>query len=260
MQLSPPTTDTPVPTDVATAVTLALAARGPGPAVTVVRPGRREEQGVASLAQWAAKGAHLLEAELLLTRGDRLHVDVAPGWPLAAVCLAAWWAGIAVDLTDTRAEVAVVHEGRSPRTGGDVLWTGDDLDGGPLGSAGGPGGAGTSLGGASDRASGSASGSTGEAWVTAVQSWPDAPPPPGAAADAPALLAEGRTWTQRELLAEAATIGRGRLGIEASRLDAITAVLTLAARPVATPHATVLLVGVDRDTAAGERVTTWWPA
>lgn len=239
MQLAPPPTSGSVPTDVAAAVTAALSTRGPAPAVTVLHPSRREEQGVASLAQWAAKGAHLLEAELLLQPGDRLHVDVAPGWPLAAVCLAAWWAGITVTLPGAggpAAEVAVVSEGRTaPPDAADVLWVGDGVDGGPLGTV------------------------DGEAWPVAVQAWPDAPPPPGAEADRMALRTGEVTRTQAELLAEGAAIGQGRLGVSVTDLDALTAVLAIAARPVATPHPTVLLAGTDRAAADGERVRTWWP-
>lgn len=238
MQLSPPSAPGPVPTDVATAVTRALSTRGPAPAVTVLHPDRREEQGVASLAQWAAKGAHLLEAELLLGPGDRLHVDLAPGWPLAAVCLAAWWAGIAVALPghDGAAEVAVVSEGRTAPSGADdVLWVGAGVDGGPLGTV------------------------DGEAWPIAVQAWPDAPPPPGAAPDRIALWTADGPRTQAQLLADAAAIGQGRLGAASDHLDPVAAVLAIAARPVATPHPTVLLVGADRAAAEGERVRTWWP-
>lgn len=238
MQLSPPSAPGPVPTDVATAVTAALSTRGPAPAVTVVHADRREEQGVASLAQWAAKGAHLLEAELLLGPGDRLHVDVAPGWPLAAVCLAAWWAGVAVALPghDHRAEVAVVSEGRrAPDGAEDVLWVGAGIDGGPLGEV------------------------AGEAWPIAVQAWPDAPPPPGAAPDRVALWTADGPRTQAQLLAEAAAIGEGRLGVEASGLDAVAAVLAIAARPVAGAHPTVVLTDAPRSAVDGERVRTWWP-
>ena len=238
MQLTPPPAAAPAPTDVASAVTAALSSRGPAPAVTVLRPDRREEQGVASLAQWAAKGAHLLEAELLLQPGDRLHVDIAPGWPLAAVCLAAWWAGIAVALPGAdgpAAEVAVVTEGRpAPAGAQEVLWVGDGIDGGPLGAV------------------------DGEAWPVAVQAWPDAPPPPGAAADRIALRTAEVTRTQAELLAEAAAIGQGRLGVEVARLDAVTAALAIAARPVAGPHPTVVIDRVGREAADGERVRTWW--
>jgi hypothetical protein len=237
VQLSPPSGAAPTPTDVAGGLTAALAARGPQPAVTVLRPDRRDEQGVASLAQWAAKGAHLLEAELLLGPGHRLHLEAPPAWPLAAVCLAAWWAGIAIDL-DADAEVAVVHEDRSAPEAEDVLWLGDGVDGGPRPSDDGP---------------------PGEAWPVAVQSWPDAPPPPGAGPDVTALIADGRRWTQRELLADAAAIGTGRLGVDASSLDPVSAVLAVAARPIATPHPTVVLAGVDRAAADGEQVRTWWP-
>jgi uncharacterized protein (TIGR03089 family) len=234
VQLSPPPSTGPPPIDVASGLTAALAARGPGPAITVHRTTRREEQGVASLAQWAAKGAHLLEAELVLSRGDRLHLDVAPGWPLAAVCLAAWWAGVAVDLS-ADADVAVIQEGRPAPEAADVLWTGNGVDGGPTAPV------------------------EGEPWAVAVQSWPDAPPPPQAAPEATALITGDRRWTQAEVLAAGAELGRGRFGVEATDLDPVTAVLALAARPIATPHATVLLVDTSRADADGERVTTWWP-
>ena len=238
MQLSPPSAPGPVPTDVATAVTAALTTRGPAPAVTVVHAARREEQGVASLAQWAAKGAHLLEAELLLGPGDRLHVDVGPGWPLAAVCLAAWWAGVAVALPGHggRAEVAVVAEGRQPPQGAeDVLWVGAGVDGGPVGDV------------------------PSEAWPIAVQAWPDAPPPPGAAAERIALWTADGSRTQAQLLADAAAIGQGRLGVQVADLDAVGAVLAIAARPVATAHPTVVLTDAPRSAVDGERVRTWWP-
>lgn len=238
MQLSPPSAPGPVPTDVASAVTTALSTRGPAPAVTVVHADRREEQGVASLAQWAAKGAHLLEAELLLGPGDRLHVDLAPGWPLAAVCLAAWWAGVAVALPGHggRAEVAVVTEGRrAPDGTEDVLWVGAGVDGGPVGEV------------------------DGEAWPVAVQAWPDAPPPPGATPERVALWTAEGSRTQAQLLAEAAAIGQGRLGVTADTLDPVAAVLAIAARPVASAHPTVVVTDADRADVAGERVRTWWP-
>jgi hypothetical protein len=162
--------------------------------VTVLRPERRDEQGVATLAQWAAKGAHLLEADLGLGPGDRLHVDVRAGWPLAAVCLAAWWAGITVT-TDGDAEVAVVDESRPVPDGvEDLLRTGAAVDGVAGGAP-----------------------CDGETWSEAVQTFPDAPPPPEPPRSSPALAAGPRRFTQRELLADAAALGdrRGTLGVTA---------------------------------------------
>jgi uncharacterized protein (TIGR03089 family) len=132
VQLRPPPDPSAVPSDVATGLRAASEELGFRPAVTVLRPDRRDEQGVATLAQWAAKGAHLLEADLGLGPGDRLHVDVPAGWTLAAVCLAAWWAGITVT-TDGSTEVAVVEEGRPVPSGvADLLRTGAAVDGAPL--------------------------------------------------------------------------------------------------------------------------------
>ncbi len=235
MQLVPPPDPAAVPLDVASGLRSATDELGFRPAVTVLRPGRRDEQGVATLAQWAAKGAHLLEADLLLGPGDRLRVDVPAGWTLAAVCLAAWWAGVAVTL-DGDAEVAVVEEGRpAPASASDVLWTGPSVDGSPLSSTG------------------------GEPWAIAVQAFPDAPPPPRAGPELTALVHGPRRFDQRELLADAAALGdrRGSLGVDAGTVTGVRAVLAVAARPIAARRPTVVLAGTDRDAAGGERVAAW---
>jgi uncharacterized protein (TIGR03089 family) len=237
VQLRPPPDPTAVPTDVAVGLEDARRTLGFRPAVTVLRPDRRDEQGVATLAQWAAKGAHLLEADLGLGPGDRIHVDTPAGWPLAAVCLAAWWAGITVS-ADADAEVAVVDEGRPvPPAAVDVLRTGAAVDGSPVGAV------------------------DGEAWAEAVQAFPDAPPPPRAAPDLPALELGPRRWTQRELLADAAALGdrRGTLGVDAATCDAVLAVLAVAARPVALRRPTVVLDGVGRGSADADNVAAWLP-
>lgn len=237
MQLRPPPDPSAVPTDVATGLREASTTLGFRPAVTVLRPGRRDEQGVATLAQWAAKGAHLLEADLGLGPGDRLHVDVPAGWPLAAVCLAAWWAGIAVT-TDGDAEVAVVDEARPvPPATSDVLRTGAAVDGSPTAAT------------------------EGEAWAEAVQAFPDTPPPPRADADLPALVEGPRRWTQRELLADAAGLcdRTATLGLTAAGTPATLAVLAVAARPIAVQRPTVVLDGVDQRAAEADRVTVWLP-
>jgi hypothetical protein len=101
VQLGPPVDAPRRPTELASALEQARERLGNRPAVTVLSPRGREEQAVASLAQWAAKGAHLLEADLLLEPGDAVRFDAPWSWPAAAVCLAAWWAGIVVDLDAT---------------------------------------------------------------------------------------------------------------------------------------------------------------
>lgn len=237
MQLRPPPDPSAVPTDVATGLREATTTLGFRPAVTVLRPDRRDEQGVATLAQWAAKGAHLLEADLGLGPGDRLHVDVPAGWPLAAVCLAAWWAGIGVT-TDGDAEVAVVDETRPvPPATTDVLRTGAAVDGSPTSSA------------------------EGEAWAEAVQAFPDAPPPTRADADLLALVEGPRRWTQRELLADAAGLcdRTATLGVTVVGASAVLGVLAVAARPIAVQRPTVVLDGVDHRAAEPDRVTVWLP-
>ncbi|MFA9430067.1 hypothetical protein [Egicoccus sp. AB-alg2] len=200
-------------------------------------PTRRDEQGVASLAQWAAKGAHLLELDLLLEPGDRLRLDLEPGWPLVAVALAAWWSGLAVALTG-EAPTAVVQEGRpAPTTAQDVLWVGDAVDGAPVADV------------------------PGEAWTSAVQAFPDQPPPPRAAADLPAIVTSARVLTQAEVLTAAASLlgDGGTLGLDdGCELPPELVLTALAARPLLAGRPTVLLrPGVARDAAAGEKVAHW---
>lgn len=221
--------------DVAAALTAAVAALGQRPAVTVLLPDARHEQGFASLAGWAAKGAHLLRDELDLGPGDVLGVDAPPSWPLATVALAAWWAGVALGPV-VPGRPAVVHEGR-PDPGGDVWWLGDAVDGGPLSAP-----------------------PSGEAWTSAVIPYPDRPPAPGAAPDlAAAIDADGAITTQRQLLLawreDAGVLGL-RGGVERPSLPVIGA---LAGRPLVTGAATVVVAdGVAADpVTAAERVVRW---
>jgi uncharacterized protein (TIGR03089 family) len=237
VQLAPPPGSRPRPSDVAAALRSAQAELGHRPCVTVLGPHRRDEQGAASLAQWAAKGAHLLELDLLVEPGDHVGVRVPPGWTAAAVALAVWWRGAVVDLTaDGDAHVAVVQEGHPvPRRVDEVLWVGDAADGSPIDPA------------------------AGEAWVQAVQAFPDQPPPTQAAAHRPALVADGTTWTQAELLAAAAALPeQGTLGLDAdTTLSPSQQLAAVALRPLLVGRPTVVLRGRDRQAAAGERVTVW---
>ena len=234
MQLAPPPSGRPTPTDVPGALEAAAEVLGHRPAITLLRAEGREEQGVASLRQWAAKGAHLLEADLLLEPGDRVALRAPVGWGAAAVALAAWWAGLVVTL-DGDAEVAVVHEERTaPPDAEDVLWLGDAIDGSPLAAV------------------------DGEAWAEAVQAFPDQPPPPRGGADHVALEADGGTWTQGELLARVEAEGtEGTLGIEAATIDPVAGLLAVALRPLVASRPTVVLAGADRAAADGERVAVW---
>lgn len=238
------------PPDVATALSAAVAALGHRPAVTVIAPGQRQEQGFVSLAGWAAKGAHLLRDELGLGPGDVLGVDAPPSWPLTAVALAAWWAGVALGPV-APGRAAVLHEGR-PDPGGDVLWLGDAIDGGPT----------------------DPTWRAGEAWTAAVTPYPDRPPSPGAAPDAAAIVSgDGRITTQRELLGawhdDEGVLGLWRDAPAGSEPGMSTATGAagdrlgpLAARPVITGDGTVVVLGswdpqgVDRLTGS-ERIARW---
>lgn len=232
MQLSPPPGSRPAPEDLATALREAAERLGHRPAVTVLHPERRDEQGVASLAQWAAKGAHLLQADLLLEPGDRLAVRMPVGWPLAAVTLAAWWAGIVVTL-DGPAEVAVVHEGHEPPPGADdVLWTGDAVDGAPVGPV------------------------AGEPWAQAVQAFPDHPPAPAAHRDGAALEHAGEVSSQHDLIRRIEG-EEGTLGLDLATIGLEEGLVAVAVRPLVTGRHTVVLDGVGREAAEGERVRVW---
>ncbi len=236
MQLASP--DRPPPADdVAGAVRAAQAILGARPVVTVLFPSGRQEQGMTSLAQWAAKGAHLVEADLLLAPGDALHLDAPLSWTSAAVCLAAWWAGVTITL-DGDAEVAVLHASRldrAPAGAEDVLVVGDGIDGAPVEDV------------------------DVEPWVRAVQGFPDQPPPPHADADRVALRAAGGTWTQRELLNRARRLApdAGTLGVDAGSVEPVEGLVAATLRPLVQGHPTVVLRGVTADAAAGDRVTAW---
>lgn len=252
------TTPLPAATDIAGALAAAASGWGHKPMLTVLRRGPdgavlREEQSFASLAQWAAKGAHLLEWDQDLGPGDRLTLAAGAGWLATAVCLAAWWRGVAVDVeapptvmgeqpvttsSDRLADCVVAHAdvlatnpGLVDRNRSDVFAIGDEADG----SAGGD----------------------DEDWAIAIQTFPDAPPTPAASAEAVGLLAPGRSFTQSELLDRARAIpASGRLALDGARRPEtwIPAVL----RPLVTGRTTLLLLdGLDREAAAGEGVGTW---
>ncbi len=72
-----------------------------------------------------------------------------------------------------------------------------------------------------------------------------------------ALEVDGRTWTHAELLAAAAALGDGTLGLDADAADAATWVPALAVHPLVSGRPTVLLAGAPRSAAAGERVDSW---
>ncbi|MBW3561831.1 MAG: hypothetical protein KY437_04975 [Actinobacteria bacterium] len=231
MQLSDPTGPVSDVDDLATALRVAAERFGHRPALTVVRADRRDEQGFASLARWAAKGAHLLQLDALLDPGDRLRLHASADWPAATVLLAAWWAGVEVTL-DGDADVMVVHESlHAPDSASQVFVLGDEPDG-------------------------SSTSSRYEPWAIAVQAFPDQPPEPAASPDRVAAEAAGGSWTHRQLIDEAGRWGAdGRLGLQHDEPAAtwLPAIL----RPLLTGQATVILAGGEHNDADDEGVATW---
>lgn len=219
--------------DVASALSAAAGRLGHRPAVTVLRPDRRDEQGFASLLKWTSKGAHLLELECSVEPGGRVRLDAPAGWPGLAVALATWWVGAALTASG-EAEVVVVHgPGATAAGDGEVYGIGDAVDGSPVDVGAGP-----------------------EPWAVAVQTFPDQPPAPRAEADLVAVDLYGVRWTQAELLERARCLGDdGPLGIDADTPPDVW--LPALVRPLTSGQPTVVLAGVGRDAAADEGVTTW---
>lgn len=223
-------------TDVGAAMRAAVG-YGQRPAVIVLRPPGRQEQGFSNLLQWASKVSHWLETDHGLGPGDRLGLATPAGWLPAATALGAWWSGLEVVGGGGGADLAVVHEHapRPPRT--QVAVVGDAFDGRPT----------------------QASPGTGEALTSLVQLFPDQPPPTRARPEAPALARGGGTMSQHELLEQARawdTDGPLGLTVEAEPQRWLPAV---ALRPLVTGHASVVLDRVSRETAAADRVAHWLP-
>lgn len=237
MQLSRPTAPPP-PRDLASGLATRARELGQRPAVSVLRAGVRAEQGFVTLAQWAAKGAHLLELDHEVGPGVQVHLDVPAGWPLAAVASAVWWTGGVVVLgAPGDAVVAVVHEGRPVPTLDEVLLVGDAVDGAPLSAVDLP------------------------VWAVEVQQFPDQPPVPGATHDGAAVRTpDGTVLTHADVVDRAGGGAAGTLGFDVAGIgDApLAALLAVAARPAVTGAATVVLDGVDRSAAAGDAVRSWY--
>lgn len=232
MQLQSATPPAP-PSDLAAGLETCARDRGQRPAVTVLSAAGRAEQGFVTLAQWAAKGAHLLQMDLAAAPGDRVLVDVPPGWTLAAVCAAVWWVGATVVVGEAEDVAgAVVHESRPRPTAPEVYLVGDAVDGGLTGDGG------------------------NYVWAEEVQAFPDQPPARAARADLAALDEDGRITTHGDLVAALAA-QRGVLGLDLATFTG-NGVREVAARPLVTGRATVVLRdGLDRDEARGDNVTSW---
>lgn len=208
---------------------------GQRPAITVLRPERRDEQGHTSILRWTAKGAHLLRDEWGVGDGDLVRVDAPADWTTAVVCLSTWWVGAVVVIAASReAALRVAHEARVGTGGGEPdLVVGDAIDGGPAGDA------------------------AAEAWTHAARIHADEPPTPHGDGDAPAvLLGDGTSLTQRDLLDEAMRWGAtGTLGLD--RASGPSDWLPALVRPFLTGVPTVVLAGSDPTAAERERVEVW---
>ena len=210
----------------------------------MLHPFARYEQSGASLANWAAKGAHLLELDHLIGPGHRVGLLAPPCWTTASVALASWWLGAAVVL-DAPGEVTVVYgdadQDADPTGSPTPRWPdadamlviGDGLDGAPLRAGEQP------------------------AWTRQAQPLPDHPPVAQAGADRLALVVGERQWTQGELLALVGDLGHGTAGVDAARTEPAIALAATTLRPLVTGNPTVVLRGVGRDAAAQERVSVW---
>lgn len=230
------------PDDVATALELAAAALGMRPALVVLSAEGRSEQGVASLANWAAKIANLLVEEGGLGIGDRLGLDAPPGWTTASACLAAWWLGVVIVPAAT-ADVVVRHVLRPSAPHARLeLVVGDAFDG-------------------------TATGEDPERALTwCAQPFPDRPPAPARNGGLDAIEVGGRMLPQARLLEAARTDGRDALGLLARRdddgaargLGAFGAALVATAlRPLLTAAPTVVVLDGAGAPARGEGVERW---
>lgn len=234
-------TGTPAPNDIAEALRAGAGRLGHRPAVTVLHPGVRYEQSGASLANWVAKGAHLLELDHLIGPGSAVGLLAPPCWTTASIALATWWLGGTVSLVDDgSADVTVGYRGATGEHGATPadLLVGDGVDGAPP---------------AADAVTRPAI----PAWTHEAQPLPDQPPAPRAQGERAALRTAQRTWTQTQLLALAGELGTGTGGVEAGRTDPVDALVAVALRPLMIGRATVVLRGVGREAAAGEKVRTW---
>ncbi len=226
------------PSDLAQALGRGARRLGHRPAVTVLHAFARYEQSGASLANWAAKGSHLLELDHLVGPDDAIAIAAPACWTTASAALAAWWLGAAVRLDSAGATVTIRHETAIPASDavGEMLLVGDALDGGPTGPADHP------------------------VWTHEAQTMPDAPPAAAAGADRIALVRGAQRLTQQEVITMADDLGEGVLGVETDRVDPLLALVATAVRPLLTGRPTVVLrAGVGREDAEAERVSAWCP-
>lgn len=211
---------------------IAASRYGHRPAVTALTKNGRYEQSYVSLAQWAAKGAHLLQSELGCQPGDRLAVCSRVSWHTTAIVLAAWWVGVDVT-TDPRDAAVVIVSDTPPATATNAYQfsVGDAIDGAPVEPFG------------------------ISAWTHEVRLFPDTPPLATCSPDSVALHAASTVFTHADLVSRTET--DGVVGVDVTDQISIETLYDVAARPLRTGQRTVIVDRVARAAADAERITLW---
>lgn len=208
------------------------ARHGQRPAVTALTNSGRYEQSYVSLAQWAAKGAHLLQSELGCGPGARLAVCSRVSWHTAAIVLGAWWVGVEVTTDPSGAAVVIVSDDTLPTVAHAHMFSvGDAIDGAPVEPFG------------------------IAAWTQEVRLFPDTPPPATCTPESIALHDTTGSFTHADLVARSDT--GGVVGCDVSEQISAETLFDVAARPILTGQRTVIIDRVSRAVADAERVNVW---
>ncbi len=205
---------------------------GHRPAITALTDEGRYEQSYTSLAQWAAKGAHLLQADLSCEPGDRLAVLSRVSWHTTAIVLAAWWVGLEVTTDPTGAQVVIVSEPPTTDVGDAHMFSvGGAIDGAPV----------TPFG--------------VNPWTHEVRLFPDTPPPATCLPDMPAVRDGDVAFSHRDLINR--TDVDGVIGRDVDAPITAAMLFDVAARPMLTGQRTVIIDRVAQASAHAERVSVW---
>lgn len=125
--MNPP--DQPSPTSLARLALDRAERGGDRPFLTFhdLETGERTELGHATFANWTAKTANLLVADLGLAPGARVALSLGGHWTAAVAAVAAWRAGLTVDVTALTASLGAA----GPQAPAAVAIVREDLDGSP---------------------------------------------------------------------------------------------------------------------------------
>lgn len=219
------------PSTLAEAVRIA-ARHGQRPAITALTHVGRYEQSYVSLAQWAAKGAHMLQSDLGCEPGTRLAVCSRVSWHTTAIVLGAWWVGVEVTTDPSDAAVVIVSDDSMesmPHT--HMFSVGDAIDGAPIEPFGIP------------------------AWTQEVRLFPDTPPPATCTPESVALRDTTGYFTHADLVAR--SDNDGIVGCDVTDQISTEMLFDVAARPMLTGQRTVIIDQVSRAVADAERVNVW---